>query len=135
MSKALNQRILDTVAAHLLKQGKKSTMDHPHLSSQCAYRGEEGTKCAIGCLISDEYYTPSIEGRGVGSPDISVALDKSLGEIGVYGGAADVLHRLQVLHDFTDPEDWAKALESLAKLTYLDVPACVTAALTLKKDP
>lgn len=35
----------------------------PGLSStkQCAYRGESGTKCAIGVLIPDDKYTPSLE--------------------------------------------------------------------------
>lgn len=33
--------------------------------NRCQYRGEEGTKCAVGWLIPDEYYTPLMEGKGV----------------------------------------------------------------------
>lgn len=33
--------------------------------TRCQYRGDCGTKCAVGWLIPDEYYTPSMEGKGV----------------------------------------------------------------------
>lgn len=31
----------------------------------CKYRGENGTKCAVGCLIPDDLYDPSMEGKNV----------------------------------------------------------------------
>lgn len=35
-------------------------------SQQCWYRNEEnGTRCAIGCLIPDDLYCRTMEGRGV----------------------------------------------------------------------
>lgn len=33
--------------------------------TRCQYRGEAGTKCVVGWLIPDEYYTPLMEGKGV----------------------------------------------------------------------
>ena len=57
------QEIFDGVLAHLRKQGKASVND----VGKCAYRGEGGTACAVGCLIPDELYDPRIENWGVGS--------------------------------------------------------------------
>jgi predicted RNase H-like nuclease len=62
------QEVFDTVAQHLIAQGKKSMArlsEDPHPHAVCAYRGENGTKCAVGCLIPDEAYDPSIENTGV----------------------------------------------------------------------
>lgn len=33
----------------------------------CLYRTPEGNKCAVGCLIPDEVYTPDMEGVGIDS--------------------------------------------------------------------
>ena len=57
------QEIFDSVLAHLRKQGDASL----NASGKCAYRGEGGTACAVGCLIPDELYDPRIENWGVGS--------------------------------------------------------------------
>lgn len=52
------QEIFDTVARHLFKQGHQAIGD----DGMCAYRGIGGDKCAVGCLIPDEFYDPFIEG-------------------------------------------------------------------------
>lgn len=54
------QEIFNTVAKHLLKQGKAAT--HEGKPYDCAYRGQGGTKCAVGCLISDDVYDKKMEG-------------------------------------------------------------------------
>lgn len=54
------QEIFDTVANHLRKQGRPAMSE-----GNCVYRGPDGTKCAIGCLIPDELYEEDMEGRGV----------------------------------------------------------------------
>jgi hypothetical protein len=60
------QKVFDTVAQHLIAQGKKSMTRIPGSSVRGrAYRGENGTKCAVGCLIPDEAYDPSIENKGI----------------------------------------------------------------------
>ncbi len=57
------QEIFDTVATHLLRQGRRSMFeDSP---SVCAYRGAGGTKCAVGVLIPDELYNPEMEMRTI----------------------------------------------------------------------
>ena len=60
------QEIFDKVASHLITQGVQA--NHRPLLNQgdsypsCAYRGDNGTMCAAGCLIPDEEYKPEFEG-------------------------------------------------------------------------
>ena len=58
------QEIYDTVARHLFSQGRKSAVRIGGVYS-CAYRGPRGLKCAVGCLIRDDEYIPSMEANGV----------------------------------------------------------------------
>lgn len=48
------QEIFDKVVNHLRKQGHRSLSE----DGRCLYRGSNGDKCAIGCIISDEDYQP-----------------------------------------------------------------------------
>ena len=57
------QEIFDTVATHLLKQGRRAV--NPDIPEMCHYRGAGGTACAVGVLIPDEVYDPMMEGRTV----------------------------------------------------------------------
>ena len=52
------QTIFNKVVRHLRQQGQKSSDQNG-----CLYRGPNGTKCAIGCLIPDKKYNSNMEGR------------------------------------------------------------------------
>jgi hypothetical protein len=54
------QEIFDKVATHLITQGVQATYTFKNVPS-CAYRGDNGTMCAAGCLIPDEEYIPEFE--------------------------------------------------------------------------
>ncbi len=54
------QETFNKVVRHLRKQKVKSLRNG---GFGCAYRGDNGTKCAVGCLIPDELYHPSMEGK------------------------------------------------------------------------
>jgi len=54
------QKMFDTAAVGMLKQGKKS-ID----VNACRYRGSDGCKCAVGFLIPEGLYDPGIEGASV----------------------------------------------------------------------
>ena len=81
------------------------------LEGRCKYRGPDGTKCAIGCLIPDEKYTPALEGKGSSSPIVRDAL-------GLGGTEDDSLIRflieLQQIHDSTPVESWNELLQRVA---------------------
>lgn len=51
------QEMLNTVVPFLIRQGKPSM----NTKMKCMYRGPDGTKCAIGCMIPDDKYNPSFD--------------------------------------------------------------------------
>lgn len=105
------QKIYNKVRDHLLKQNAKSRR-----GSGCAYRGDNGRMCAVGCLISNAKYSPRMEGTRVGalySPHAKA----------VYGFAplsrpsestCSLLMSLQDVHDHSHPPQWPEKLRSVA---------------------
>lgn len=51
------QELFDTVALHLITQGKRAT----NQQGVPVYRASDGSKCAIGIIIPDRLYVPEIE--------------------------------------------------------------------------
>ena len=101
--KALSkQQIFTRVAKHLLRQGKKAL----DASGNCAYRGEDGTKCAIGCLIPDGLYRPWFEGTSPGFwPQRQTGVE--IAEVsGLTPETVDFARRLQGIHDSYGVEQW-----------------------------
>lgn len=57
------QRTFSKVWNHFQTQSVRATASND--SYLCAYRGPAGTSCAIGCLIPDALYKPSMEAKAV----------------------------------------------------------------------
>jgi len=53
------QAVVDKILKHLWDQGECS---RDPIGMVCAYRGGNGTKCAIGILIPDDIYSRDMEG-------------------------------------------------------------------------
>ena len=76
------QEIFDKVASHLITQGVQAKyLPHSDGYPSCAYRGENDTMCAAGCLIPDEEYNPEFEGMpwediGRAIPSLASLTDK-----------------------------------------------------------
>ena len=100
------QQMFNRVADHLLAQNDRSL----NSNGDCVYRGSHGRKCAIGCLIPDELYDPSIEGHGV---DIITAENHKIAAI-IPDFALPLAGELQALHDNYTPEVWRDELAGLA---------------------
>ena len=107
LPQATAQEVFDQVATHLLTQMRKSEgASEPGGALWCLYRGPNGTKCAAGCLMSDEEYHNLID-HGVEW----IVL--------VYAGAVPNHHRtlisrLQQVHDCYPPNQWHEKLEYYA---------------------
>ncbi len=101
----MKQEIYDTVKSHLLSQNEKSMLD----DGSCAYRGDHSFKCAIGCLISDEFFDESFNTAKACHPDVVNALRYS----GVDCDTAFLMD-LQAIHDGSKPATWAARLATLA---------------------
>ena len=110
---SLDQTIFNRVAAHLLAQGRPSTSSNG--AWDCAYRGENGLRCAVGCLIDDAHYSEAIEGYTIWDKSVGQAVKKSLSLRHLPARTADLLGDLQHLHDLTPPEEWRDALKALAR--------------------
>ena len=109
------QEIFSKVATHLLTQSKRSC--YPRQSGEgdgyCAYRGSNGTSCAVGCLIADEHYDPEIEGGAATSIPARLALSAS--GVPITNETLNLLTKLQNLHDYRPPTMWPTALAELAQ--------------------
>ena len=106
----LGQTIFDKVAAHLLAQRQQSL----NADGRCAYRGENGLRCAVGCLIDDEHYRSGLEGGTITAQSVSQAVKDSLGLPSLSPRLVNLLEELQILHDYTPPSTWRKELKELA---------------------
>jgi hypothetical protein len=96
MSKRTAQTVFNTVITHLRRQNAKA-LDRRH---SCSYRGENGTKGAIGCLISDGDYHQSMEGslyKNIAKRYPSCFWMKEFDQL---------LARLQSTHDLYDVSLW-----------------------------
>lgn len=118
------QEVFTKAKDHLLKQGKKAAEPNPSgEDDRCFYRMENGLKCPVGALIEDEFYSPSLEGKGVYNIYIRRALRKSGVPVSIeidngypYEEILVLLQGLQALHDEKryDPKDWPEGLRKLA---------------------
>ena len=95
------QKTFDVVARHLLKQGCRATTEE----GMCQYRDEYGRKCAIGILIPEDRYSPSLEGRDVKSWSC-----KELEIINATLEDVSFLQELQRLHDGFPVSAWPEKL-------------------------
>lgn len=99
------QQIYDTVKAHLLQQ--RCVSINPTIG--CAYRGDNGTKCAVGALIPDSMYDPAMEGA------VIATLIHKFQVPSYFKQNLDLLHSLQRLHDTKCVETWRTNLKQVAK--------------------
>jgi hypothetical protein len=122
----MQKQIFETVVKHLKEQGKPSYLaeESPETGElqdgcECAYRGYGGTKCAVGCLILDEYYTEDLE-HSILEPENEALVDalaKSMGltvtNVLTY---LPMLRNMQQVHDRIPPKDWEAAFTFLARM-------------------
>jgi hypothetical protein len=108
LKEATEQQVFDQVAKHMLAQGvrsKKADSEH----NVCLYRGPAGLKCAAGCLIADDEYTPEMDNNHKGTSWDGLV---SRGE--VPRAHRDLIQDMQSIHDRQEPEDWKAVLKDYA---------------------
>lgn len=109
------KKVFLKIKDHLLEQKKRSqSSDGTGCGDPvCKYHSKNGTKCAIGCLISPDYYCESFEGHGIETPQVLTAVQESL-NIGTMPQVnISTLASLQDIHDTVDVEDWQNTLSSI----------------------
>jgi hypothetical protein len=111
------QAIFDQVVNHLLTQNAVSW----DTNGICQYRGPNGMKCAVGCLIDDAYYHPDMEDMSIQSAirdQHIMASRKLLVDALINSGVdlndpttAKLLDHLQQVHDRSSPYNWEMRLK------------------------
>ncbi len=116
------QEVFNKVSTHLLSQMKQAHNE----KFFCAYKTNNGLKCAIGCLIPDNLYDPKIEGLTIRNIMELISsqtlffkniLETELGPLN--NDDLIFLKDLQLIHDFFFPNEWKEKLENLAKSSNL----------------
>ena len=118
------QSVFDYVYKHLLKQNCKSIRNDAggmDGGSGCAYRGDNNTSCAAGCLIKDEFYSSDFENRPVFHSDVQKSLEDSGVNFSI-PNMDSLLAQLQIIHDSDDVVLWKHSLLNLAKKFNLTFP-------------
>lgn len=103
------QEVFDKVATHLLTQ-KRQAWDEQ--TNGCVYRASNGDKCAIGCLIPDQFYSPEFEQLFL--ENLAERYPSLLSDIGLGTIPVVFLADIQCVHDDTPPDAWFICLESFA---------------------
>lgn len=106
------QEIFDQVSKHLLAQNAKSERKGYKGGMLCAYRGNNGKSCAVGCLIADKDYNEDLEGLSVEHPKVQDALGEVLA---TDARAIDLLSQLQLMHDRYSTGLWPIRLWHIAR--------------------
>lgn len=101
------QETFDIVARHLLTQGVRSVDAAAGGEVLCRYRSSLGLKCAVGVLIPDDLYTPSMESNPVVDDPVRSVIDG-------LGHDLSLCEELQELHDDVPVCEWDDALRKLA---------------------
>lgn len=106
------QEIYNRVKAHLLAQGGPAME-----GKACAYRAGDGKMCAVGCLITEEAYTPEIENVAVATIMVKAGLIRdALRQSGIEPTThmLNFLSELQHVHDgfTTHHESWEQYVTS-----------------------
>ncbi len=95
------QETFNKVVKHLRRQKTQALQND---GFGCAYRGDDGKKCAVGCLIPDSLYVPWMEGNEAGEQRMRALLQ--LLEIDV-----QLANDLQKVHDNQMNDDYNERTE------------------------
>ncbi|MDX2059949.1 MAG: hypothetical protein SFV24_19220 [Gemmatimonadales bacterium] len=138
-----HQEIFTRVYRHLVKQNCQALEAG---KTGCQYRTADGLRCAVGSLIPDDLYQPSIEGMRAGAvlwdfwgPEATgeykaaragsktaageKALFDTLFNIGVQDRRGfQLLGDLQTIHDSMQPSAWPQSLANIAAAWQLEIP-------------
>jgi hypothetical protein len=98
------QEVFEFVAQHLLNQNQRCMNN-----GKCAYRGEDGLKCAVGAIIADDEYDPVFD--MVSDSGIQCLVrDKRI----KVSDHLELLTMLQSIHDNYPEFQWEDKLKALA---------------------
>lgn len=108
-----NQEAFDRMVTHLRKQGGKSEAH----DGMCVYRAPSGRRCAVGVLITDEFYLDELEGQLVRDEQMRLVLNKA-----IPGVDLGLLDMMQEVHDKVAVCYWEENWKKVAERYHLIMP-------------
>lgn len=90
------QELFDKAVKPLIEQGRRA---YDVLDEVCWYRAPCGAKCAVGWIITDEFYSESLENQSINSSAVQHAVAQSLGQDELESDQYNLLEDLQSAHD------------------------------------
>ena len=106
LKEATKQQVFDRICAHLFTQMMKS--ETVSGVEECLYKSPNGLRCAAGCLISDNEYVTSMEG-------------KYWEDLFPYKKLhSDLISKMQYLHDKCDVKNWYSEMLQVSKIFDLE---------------
>jgi hypothetical protein len=117
----LYAKAFDKGCSHLMKQNAKSQ----NANHFCLYRGPKGRKCPVGAFIADKHYRKCLENCGVEHKGVKNSLAKSGWKIRRGSKLAQVMNRLQSIHDFIEVKRWKSSLIEAAEDFSIPIPNCL----------
>ena len=115
------QEVYEFVGTHLLGQLKRSlggVMTEDGYVESCVFRGDNNLSCAVGCLFNLDFRVRYLEGQGVDSADVQLALGSPSVDVVALLGLLQQL--LQQVHDTLPPAQWRDGLRGVARVSQLD---------------
>jgi hypothetical protein len=92
------QEIFETVWNHFVVGGAPRSYDETRTNGTCLYRGPNGSKCAVGVLLTDNEYSLDMDGSIGGDTDVG-SLARRGALPGRLMGHIPLLAALQAHHD------------------------------------
>jgi len=102
------QTIFNTVVDHLRKQGCRAESEW---GEGCRYLDDRGRKCAVGCLIPADKYTPEMEGKTL----YTLLREDYWSDLQDLAAHEALLTHLQCCHDTCPPEIWEYRFSKIAE--------------------
>ena len=120
MSEVTAQDMFNTMVRHLIKQRVRSMQANGY---SCAYRGVDGTMCAVGVLIADEHYHAGLEANIASSSCVRAAVEASI-KRGLTEIEVNLLSEMQSIHDSSlyDLKDKIGRMRYTARSFQLEMP-------------
>lgn len=112
-----DREVFEHVRDHLIKQNQQSMTENGF----CVYRGPNGTSCAIGCLISEEFYDQDeMEDMPANSSYVMDGIRLSNPEWVMSNQNTEMLMILQRMHDALTPYTWEEDFAYIEEELFAD---------------
>ncbi len=100
--------IIRYVKEKLVAQNKKSIHSDEY-GIYCAYRGDDGCKCAIGHLLPDEHYARHYDEDG----GLYFNILQFFNELQLSHVKIMLFNRLRIIHDSSSVKEWPQKFDEL----------------------